>query len=149
VRGTDSFRRADPELTEALDPRVAVYRFDAPLFFANIEVFSADVTRLAGEPGRVAVLVNAEAITNLDSTAAQGLEELLDTLDAMEVRLAFARVKHVLRARLDRAGLTERIGTDHIYLEVDDGVSALIGSSPSGDGAAADAALQSEPTKST
>jgi high affinity sulfate transporter 1 len=135
VRGTDSFRRADPALTEALDPRVAVYRFDAPLFFANIEVFSADVVRLAGEPGRIAVLVNAEAITSLDSTAAQGVEELLDTLDGVGVRLAFARVKGPLRDRLDRAGLTGRIGADHIYLEVDDGVDALVGSPGPDDGA--------------
>ena len=149
VRGTDTFRRADPEVTEALDPRVAVYRFDAPLFFANIEVFSTDVERLAREPGRVAVLVNAEAITGLDSTAAQGLEELLDTLDGLGVRLAFARVKGPLRERFDRAGLTGRIGGDHIYLEVDDGVDALMGSSPSGDGAGPRAALDSDATKST
>jgi MFS superfamily sulfate permease-like transporter len=149
VRGTDTFRRADPEMTEALDARVAVYRFDAPLFFANIEVFSADVIRLAGEPGRLAVLVNAEAITGLDSTAAQGLDELLDTLDGLGVRLALARVKQPLRERLDRAGLLERIGAHHIYLEVDDGVDALIGSSPSGDGAPPSGALESDPTKSS
>ncbi len=61
VRGTDTFRRADPGTTEGLDPRVAVYRFDAPLFFANIEVFTSEVTALARAAGREAVLVNAEA----------------------------------------------------------------------------------------
>lgn len=149
VRGTDSYRRADPDVTEALDPRVAVYRFDAPLFFANIEVFTGDALRLATQPGREAVLVNAEAITDLDSTAAQGLEELLDDLDGQGVRLALARVKAPLRDRLERAGLLARIRPEHIYLEVDDGVDALLGSSRSGDGAASSGALESEVTKST
>lgn len=127
VRGTETFRRADPATTEELDPRVVVYRFDAPLFFANIEVLTSEVLRLAGEPGCEVVLINAEAITGLDSTAAQGLDELLDQLDAMGVRLAFARVKGPLRERLDRSGLTARIGADHIYLEVDRGVDTLLG----------------------
>jgi high affinity sulfate transporter 1 len=143
VRGTHTFRRADPATTDDLDPRVAVYRFDAPLFFANIEVFASEVLRLAGEPGREAVLVNAEAITSLDSTAVQGVEELLDELDGMGVRLAFARVKAPLRGRFDRAGITARIGVDRIYLEVDGGVEALLGSPGSGDGDGRDRTLQS------
>jgi len=124
VPGTDTYRRADPDATGG-DPRVAIYRFDAPLFFANVEVFTAEVTRLAEAAGREAVLINAEAITGLDSTAAQALDELLDTLEGTGVRLAFARVKAPLGAALDRAGLSERIGAERFYLEVDDGVDSL------------------------
>lgn len=149
VRGTDTYRRADAATTVDMDPRVAAYRFDAPLFFANVETFAADVTRLATSPGRMAVLVDAEAITGVDSTAVQALDELLDTLDGMGVRLAFARVKAPLRARFDRAGLTARIGPDRIFLEVGDGVAALTPSPRFGDGDWPEAALQSSSTPSS
>lgn len=147
VRGTDTYRRADPDTTEGVDQRVAVYRFDAPLFFANVEVFAEEVERLATLGGRRAVLVNAEAITSMDSTAAQALDELLDVLEGKGVALAFARVKAPLRAALDRAGITDRLGADHLYLEVDDGVDDLLGSSGSGDGARVSGALESDPTR--
>ncbi|MEZ4597188.1 MAG: SulP family inorganic anion transporter [Chloroflexota bacterium] len=147
VRGTDTYRRADPDTTEGVDQRVAVYRFDAPLFFANVEVFAEEVERLATLGGRRAVLVNAEAITSMDSTAAQALDELLDVLEGKGVTLAFARVKAPLRAALDRAGITDRLGADHLYLEVDDGVDDLLGSSGSGDGARVSGALESDPTR--
>ena len=109
------------------DPGLAIYRFDAPLFFANVEVFVDDVLRLARGDGKAAcpVLVNAEAITGLDSTAAQALDEMLDELEALHAPFGLARVKAPLRERLAAAALLARIGEDHIYLEVDDGVTAM------------------------
>ncbi len=85
---------------------------------------SSDWLRGDGGAGRP-VLVNAEAITGLDSTAAQALDEMLDELRKLGVPFGLARVKAPLRARLAAAGLLARIGEDHIYLEVDDGVAAM------------------------
>ncbi len=86
-----------------------------------------DVLRLAHGDGvnTRPVLVNAEAITALDSTAAQALGELLDELEEMAVPFGLARVKAPLHERLSAAGLLERIGEDHLYLAVDDGVAAM------------------------
>ena len=81
---------------------------------------------------RCPVLVNAEAITGLDSTAAQALDEMLDELQKLEAEFGLARVKAPLRERLVAAGVLERIGEDHIYLEVDDGVTAMGGVGVSG-----------------
>jgi SulP family sulfate permease len=126
--GTDSYRAVSPDRgLEAGDAPVAVYRFDAPLFFANAATFVADVTGLAREhPLRAWVLVDMGAVAGIDTTAAQELEELLDALDGMGVRLALARVKAPLRRQLEAAGLLARIGADRIYREVDDGVDDLV-----------------------
>ena len=71
------------------------------------------------------VLVNAEAITGLDSTAAQALDEMLDELEELQVPFGLARVKAPLRAQTGSGGLLDRLGEDHVYLEVDDGVTAM------------------------
>jgi sulfate permease, SulP family len=133
VPGTSTYRSVDTVGIAATDPELAIYRFDAPLFFANVEVFVDEVLRLARGNGSTGcpVLVNAEAITGLDSTAAQALDELLDQLEDLQAPLGLARVKTPLRARLAAAGILERIGEDHIYLEVDDGVIAMGGPPPS------------------
>ena len=129
VPGTDTYRRVETVGAAAADAGLAIYRFDAPLFFANVEVFVDDVLGLARGDGvtRRPVLVDAEAITALDSTAAQALGEMLDELEGMAVPFGMARVKAPLRERLAAAGLLERIGEDHIYLEVDDGVTGMGG----------------------
>jgi len=129
VPGTNTYRSVDTAGIEQTDPELAIYRFDAPLFFANVEVFVDDVVRLARGDGdtRCRVFVNAEAISGIDSTAAQALDEMLDEPGKLGVPFGLARVKAPLRARLAAAGLLERIGEDHIYLEVDDGVDAMGG----------------------
>ena len=70
------------------------------------------------------MIVSCEAVTSIDSTAVSALSDLLDYLEGKGVVLALARVKAQLRAVLDRAGLTARVGDDHIFLEVDDAVAA-------------------------
>jgi SulP family sulfate permease len=126
VPGTDSYRSVATAGGSEQEPGLAIYRFDAPLFFANVHVFVDDVLRLAREgQDRHTVLVNAAAITGIDSTAAQALDELLDELDAQGVRLALARVSRRVGEQLEMAGLMARIGRDHVFLEVDDGVEAL------------------------
>ena len=79
-------------------PGLLVYRFDAPLFFGNADVFRSEI-RDVGRGGRSTdpheVLVNAEAITDLDTTGVDVLLRLLrEDLDApRHVTLAFARVR--------------------------------------------------------
>ncbi len=129
VPGTDTYRSIENVGPATADPGLAIYRFDAPLFFANVEVFVDDVLRLARGDGttRRPVLVNAEAITGLNSTAAQALDEMLDELEEMAVPFGLARVKAPLRERLGASGVLGRITEGHIYLEVDDGVAAMSG----------------------
>ena len=72
------------------------------------------------------VVVSAEAITSVDSTAEAMLRDLLDQLRSRGVTLELARPKKPLRDFLDRAGLLDEIGRDHVYPRVSDAVDAYL-----------------------
>jgi MFS superfamily sulfate permease-like transporter len=76
-------------------PGLVLYRWDAPLFFANAARFRERVFRNVrrAEPDARWVVVAAEPITDIDATAARELSDLLDDLDARGVRFAFAELK--------------------------------------------------------
>ena len=87
-------------------PGLLLYRFDAPLFFANSRFFVEDlVARIdaAAEPVRT-VVVTAEPITDIDVTAAEALKGLLADLEARGVELRFSELKGHVRDRLLRYG---------------------------------------------
>jgi high affinity sulfate transporter 1 len=98
-------------------PGLLLYRFDAPLFFANAGAFRERVRRLVDEsPEPIAwVVVCAEPITDVDTTAAETLEQLDGELEAVGVELAFAELKDHVRDRLLRYGLVERIGAARFF----------------------------------
>jgi high affinity sulfate transporter 1 len=109
-------------------PGLVLFRWDAPLFFANAEVF-ADRVRLAiassPTPARW-VVVAAEPVTDLDTTAADVLRELDEELAAEGVDLRFAEMKGPVKDRLRRYALYERFGDDHFYPTVGAAVSAYL-----------------------
>jgi high affinity sulfate transporter 1 len=91
-------------------PGLVMARFDAPLFFANAASFSAFVQDLVrNAPGEVRrVLVAAEPITGIDTTAADELAALGDQLDALGITLVFAEMKGPVKDQLARYGLGAR-----------------------------------------
>ena len=98
-------------------PGLVLYRFDAPLFFANAGVFRARLlaaVRESDPPARM-IVVAAEPITDLDSTAADMLHDLDQELEVLGVELAFAEMKDPVKDRLRRFGLVERIGHERFY----------------------------------
>jgi SulP family sulfate permease len=108
-------------------PGLVVYRYDAPLCFANAEDFRrsalAAATDAGPEPGRWFVL-NAEANVELDVTAAEALQSLITELRRRGMVFATARVKQDLRDVLTRAGLVELIGEERMYMTLPTAVSA-------------------------
>jgi high affinity sulfate transporter 1 len=93
-------------------PGLVLFRFDAPLCFANAEHFRQRVLEtIAAETHPVDWFVlNAEAIVEIDITAADVLEELHRELTEQGITFGMVRVKQDLYAQLERAGLVERIG---------------------------------------
>jgi MFS superfamily sulfate permease-like transporter len=106
-------------------PGLVLYRFDAPLFFANAETFRKQVEEEARDGVRW-VVVTAEPITDVDATAAQMLSELQRDLAGRRVLLAFAELKGHVRDRLERFGLVEQIGADHFYRTIGQAVHAYL-----------------------
>ena len=99
-------------------PGLVIYRYDAPLCFANAEDFKCRALRsidLEVTPVEWFVL-NAEAIAEIDITAMDILEELSDELAARKITFAMARVKQDLYAQLKRSPLLNKISEARIYL---------------------------------
>ncbi|MCC2591926.1 sulfate permease [Tessaracoccus sp. OS52] len=98
-------------------PGLVVYRYDAPLFFANADNFirrALEAVDSAPTPARW-LLINAEANVEVDSTAVDMLRTLRDELRKRGVVLAMARVKQDLRDDLEAAGFIELVGEDFIF----------------------------------
>jgi len=116
---------ADKE-TALTEPGLIVYRFDAPLVFANAGFFTERLEELianAGE-GLKCVVLDAEAISDFDSTAAEALETLDADLERRGVELWIARANQPLRDLLQVTGLTKRLGQDNLYPSVRAAVTA-------------------------
>ena len=79
--------------------------------------------RATSEPPATTLLIDAEGMSDIDTTATQQLGELLDDLDAVGIDVSWARVRQPVLDMLERSGLMDRIGQDHVFLEVDDAVS--------------------------
>jgi high affinity sulfate transporter 1 len=109
-------------------PGLLLYRFDAPLFFANAGYFRRRVRRLVGDaaPPVRWVVVAAEPITDIDTTAADALRDLLSELRQEGITLAFAELKGPVKDRLRRYGLFDAVGPDRFYPTVGTAVDGYI-----------------------
>jgi len=111
-------------------PGLVVYRYDAPLFFANAEDFrERALAAVAENPEGAAPIewfvLNAEANVEVDLTAVDALDQLRRDLEARGIVFAMARVKQDLRDLLDAAGLVDKIGEDRIFMTLPTAVEAF------------------------
>jgi high affinity sulfate transporter 1 len=107
-------------------PGLVIYRFDAPLFFANAKTFRDEVRRLAAaEPKPRWIVIAAEPVTDVDTTASDVLEELDDALNAQGISLVFAELKDPVRRKIERYGLARTIEPRHFFPTVGAAVKAF------------------------
>ena len=109
-------------------PGLVLFRWDAPLFFANAEVFADRLRQaIASSPTPVRwAVVAAEPVTDVDTTAADALRELDQELAAEGIDLRFAEMKGPVKDKLRRYALYERFGDDHFYPTVGEAVNAYV-----------------------
>jgi MFS superfamily sulfate permease-like transporter len=106
-------------------PGLAIYRFDAPLLFANARTFRDQVRRLAAiEPSPRWIIVAAESITDVDTTAADMLEDLEKDLEESGTRLVFAELKDAVRAKMKAYELNRTVHADQFYPTIRTAVDA-------------------------
>ncbi|MFF2115334.1 SulP family inorganic anion transporter [Rhodococcus koreensis] len=108
-------------------PGLVLVRFDAPLFFANGEIFDEYVRSVVAEaPTPVEwVVIAAEPITGLDTTAVDELVDLDTYLEGKGIQLAFAEMKGPIKDRLIRFGVGDRFDATHFYPTIDSAVEAF------------------------
>jgi high affinity sulfate transporter 1 len=108
-------------------PGLLLFRFDAPLFFANANRFREQLrARVAAAHGLRWVVVASEPITDVDTTAAAMLEDLLEELREQHVTLAFAEMKDPVKDHLRRYGLYDEIGEDHFFPTIGTAVNGYL-----------------------
>jgi SulP family sulfate permease len=107
-------------------PGLLVYRYDAPLFFANAEDFKHRALAAvdAADPPVEWFLLNAEANTEIDLTAVDALEEVRKTLADRGAVFALARVKFEVHEILASTGFVDRVGADRVFMTLPTAVSA-------------------------
>lgn len=108
-------------------PGLLMLRWDAPLFFANANIFRRRVRDLVAqtEPRLVWIVVAAEPVTDVDTTAAEMLVDLDKELNASGIHLVFAELKDPVKDKMVRYGLLETIDSSHFYPTLDTAVAAF------------------------
>jgi MFS superfamily sulfate permease-like transporter len=112
------------------EPGLVLYRFGAELFYANAGRFLEEISKVVQPmPSAVKwVVVDAEAMTHMDYTAARIVKRLKENLDQAGVELAFARAPWDLRSDFDHHHVTEVIGPGRIFNRLHDAIAAFEGS---------------------
>jgi high affinity sulfate transporter 1 len=110
-------------------PGVVVFRWEAPLFFANSGMFADQVRELVAERRPRWVVLQCEAVTDIDVTAADALERLDRELNAQGVHLAFVEMRTRLRDLVSDYGLDETLDLHHFFGSIDEALAA-IGATP-------------------
>ena len=107
-------------------PGLVIYRFDGPLFFANATTFRDEVRRLAkAGPKPTWILIAAEPVTDVDTTASDVLTELDESLNAQGISLVFAELKDPVRRKIERYGLTRTIDPHHFFPTIAAAIAAF------------------------
>jgi len=122
------FRSIDRHPEYETIPGLVLFRFSNELFFANAAYFRDETLRLVAEadPPARTVLVDASAISHLDTTAVAMLEDLIDRLAAGRTTFELCRTTAALNDALDRTGLRERIGPNEVHRSVHTGVASFL-----------------------
>jgi MFS superfamily sulfate permease-like transporter len=113
-----------------LIPGLVLFRWDAPLFFANAELFNERVLdAVASSPTPVRwLVVAAEPVTSVDVTAADAICELDDTLHTAGIELCFAEMKDPVKDKLKRFEVFARLGETTFFGTLDEAVSVYLAS---------------------
>ena len=127
--GTQVFRDVVENPADETDPTVSVVRLDGGLFFATAEALEDRVRDIVqGSTQLSGIVLDCEAINFVDSQGTAKLTEILELTRQAGLTLRLARLKPSVRAVLDRDGVIERIGPDHIHGNVHRAVTAQLAS---------------------
>eukprot|EP00049_Salpingoeca_infusionum_P026090 m.23628 g.23628 ORF g.23628 m.23628 type:complete len:655 (-) comp8521_c0_seq2:452-2416(-) len=106
---------------------VAIYRFDAEIFFANTIFFEKKLKKRCVKPGIDHIVLDFVAVSRVDVAGIHMLEALLEDMEAENITLYFAAMKGPVRDLFEKAGLIEHVGADHFFKTVHAAVTAATG----------------------
>jgi len=125
--GTNSFRDISIRPNLETVPGLLIFRFDSSLFFASATHFedALQAQIMKADKAVHTVLVDAESINLIDSTATEMLMKLQAELTAKGITLGFARVRDPIKDKMQLSGFSDQVGAEHFYNTLNDGVEAF------------------------
>ncbi len=112
---------------------VVIYRWEAPLFFANAGIFREQIRRLVRRRRPRWVVLQCEAITDIDVTAADMLKALDRELNDQGIHLAFVELRDRLQDRVERYGLLEELDQEHFFAKMKPALRDIAAHDPDSD----------------
>lgn len=127
VSGTNSFHDVSIRSNLETVPGLLIFRFDSSLFFASATHFedALQAQIMKADKAVHTVLVDAESMNLIDSTATEMLMKLQTELTAQGINLGFARVRDPIKDKMQLSGFIDQIGSEHFYNTLNDGVEAF------------------------
>ncbi len=125
VEGLEGWHSVDENQEARQLPGIVVYRWEAPLFFANCSSFRSQVRRIAANRHPSWVVVQCEAVTDIDVSAAQMLEQLDRELNGSGTHMAFVEMRSRLQDQVQRYGLLETLDGKRFYPTLEAGLEAI------------------------
>jgi len=124
VPGSHFYRNVERFKDLEVNENLLIYRFDAQLFFANINHFKDKLYEYETEKhGHLKLLIiDGESINNIDSTSVNTLDEIVHDFNARGVEVCFTGVKGPVRDKLAQSGFTDRVGCDHFFMSIQEAV---------------------------
>ncbi|MFF1878489.1 SulP family inorganic anion transporter [Leifsonia sp. NPDC058230] len=124
-RGTQVFREVDTHPGDEILPGVAVVRFDGGLFFATADALEDHVREVIhANPELTGIVIDCGGINFIDSQGAAKMADLVTLARDAGVDLRLTRLKPAPRAVLERDGVIDQIGADHIHGNIHRAVEA-------------------------
>jgi SulP family sulfate permease len=120
ITGTGMYKNLDRFTDLENREDILIVRFDARLYFANVTFFKETMETLIAEKGdqlRLVVL-DADSINSIDSSAMHALEEIVDECQSKEVLFYISGVKGPVRDALYRGHIVDKIGEEHFFMRI-------------------------------
>ena len=127
VAALDSWHRIDDNPDAVQVPDVVVFRWEAPLFFANAGIFRQAIREIVRTSQPRWVIVQCEAITDIDVTAADMLERLDNELNRRGVHMIFVELRSRLHELVVSYGLLDTLDRAHFYDSIDAAIADIAG----------------------
>jgi len=109
-----------------VDPEILVFRFDARLYFANVQYFTDSIFEEIERKGDALklIVVDTESINDIDSSGMHALVDLKSSLDDRNIQMYFTSVKGPVRDKMSQAEFTEILGESHFRLRIQEAIDA-------------------------
>jgi SulP family sulfate permease len=129
VPDSHSFRNVRRFKNLEIAEGVLIFRFDAPLFFANINRFSEVLNEYKNQRKAPihTIIIDMEGIHSIDSSALEVFTELVEETLKEKVRILLAEVKGPVRDKFYKSGLTTKLGHASFFVTVEDAFNAVGG----------------------